>query len=61
MAENKGKRTYVARSDSSISTLQANIEKTFGLPEGSIRIVKPSGRAKRADASVQSLCDEWNS
>lgn len=59
MTEVNAKCYRAARSDGSIGSLQTTIEETFNLPEGSIRIVKPNGRAKRADASVQSLRSEW--
>jgi len=48
-----------ARSDASIESTQRNLEKTFGLPRGSVRLVYPNGRKARSDASVGSLVENW--
>lgn len=52
-------RTNRAREDASVEVIQDKIEAVFGLPSGSVRIVKPDGRKKRADASIASLREEW--
>lgn len=48
-----------ARSDASLGTLQAEIEKKFSLPPGSVRIVRPDGRKMRSDATVRRLKAVW--
>jgi len=48
-----------AKSDCSIESLQKNIEETFGLPEGSIKIVYPTGRKARTDSDVGALRRSW--
>lgn len=48
-----------ARADSSLATLQRSIERDYGLPAGSIRIVRPDGRKVRSDARVGHLRREW--
>jgi len=48
-----------ARSDSTIRKLAAAIEAVRGLPVGSVRIVAPSGRKMRDDASVAALRARW--
>ena len=48
-----------ARADSSLATLQRSIERDYGLPQGSIRIVRPDGRKVRCDAKVAHLRREW--
>jgi hypothetical protein len=52
-------RYRTARSDAPIGTITAKIEDVFGLPEGSVVLIKPDGRKKRSNASIQSLRDEW--
>lgn len=52
-------RVRKAKSDGSIGTLQNSIEKSFGLPEGSIKVVYPSGRKARSDADVGALKKHW--
>lgn len=49
-----------ARSDASLGTLQEEIEKKFGLPPGSVRIVRPDGRKMRTDATVCRLRTTWD-
>lgn len=53
-------RVYQARQDASIFTIQNKIEIIFGLPVGSVKLVRPDGKKKRSDASVQSLRHEWS-
>lgn len=54
------RRTYVARSDSSIGTLIQRINEVFGLPEGSVKIFKPDGARLRADSTVGRLRELWD-
>lgn len=49
------KRFRSARSDASVSTIRAQIEKDYGLPEGSVQLVKPDGEKIRGHASVGTL------
>lgn len=48
-----------AKADGSVGTLQRTLEKNFGLPTGSVRIVYPSGRKARVDADVGALRNHW--
>jgi hypothetical protein len=43
------------RSDATVATGQREIERVFGLPEGSVRLHLPSGRPARADKASM-LC-----
>ena len=52
-------RARKAKADGSVGTLQKTIEKTFGLPADSIKIVYPSGRKARVDADVGALRAHW--
>jgi hypothetical protein len=52
-------RQRKAKADGSIGTLQKTIEKNYGLPAGSIKVVYPSGRKARSDADVGALRDHW--
>jgi len=48
-----------ARSDASVSSIVQTIEKKLGLPSGSVKLVYPSGRKARIDATVGSLLAHW--
>ena len=48
-----------ARSDATIESIQRTLENKFGLPSGSVKLVYPSGRKARADATVASLVAHW--
>lgn len=48
-----------ARNDASISSIQKTMEKKFGLPEGSVKLVNPNGRKIRSDATVGTLVSNW--
>ncbi len=52
-------RQRKAKADGSVGTLQKTIEKNYGLPAGSIKIVYPSGRKARIDADVGALRTHW--
>lgn len=55
----KPSRFRKVRSDASIGSTQRILERTFGLPSGSIRLIYPSGRKARSDASVGALIKYW--
>lgn len=55
-----GIRYRRARSDSTLGTLQVEIERTFGLPPGGVRLVRPDGRKMRSDALVRSFRECWD-
>ncbi len=48
-----------ARADGSVKTLKKTIEEKFGLPKGSVQIVKRGGKKIRGDATVESLIESW--
>lgn len=48
-----------AKADGSIGALQKTLEKKFGLPTGSVKLVYPSGRKARIDADVGALRRHW--
>jgi hypothetical protein len=52
-------RQRKAKSDGYVGTLQKTIEKNYGLPSGSIKIVYPSGRKARIDTDVGALRMHW--
>ena len=52
-------RQRKAKADGSVGTLQKTIEKNYGLPAGSIKVVYPSGRKARIDADVGALRAHW--
>lgn len=49
-----------ARSDARLAAIQETIETKLGLPTGCVRIIAPSGRKMRKDATVRRLKNEWN-
>ena len=53
------KRYRSANANAWIETIQATIEEEMRLPEGSVRLVYPSGRKARSDATVGSLRRRW--
>ena len=57
----KPSRFRKAREDASIVSIQTTMEKKFGLPSGSVKLVYPSGRKARADSTVGLLKKRWES
>lgn len=53
------RRKFNLRRDATVSTGQREIERVFGLPEGSVRLHLPSGRPARADKSIDALLDGY--
>lgn len=55
----KALRFKKARADACVESIQATIECDYGLPAGSVRLLRPDGTPKRRDASIASLRDEY--
>lgn len=55
----KPARHRAARADASVGTIKRKIEKTFGLPRGSISLLGPDGRSLRANALISTLRRRW--
>ncbi len=55
----KPARHRAARADASVGTIKRKIEKTFGLPRGSISLLGPDGRSLRANALIATLRRRW--
>ena len=55
----KPTRYRVAKKDASIESIQTTLEKKFGLPAGSIKLIYPSGRKARSDSTVGALRAHW--
>lgn len=53
------KRYQRARTDASIEAIQGKLEKAFGLPSGSVRLVYPGGRKMPLDFTVGDLRSRW--
>lgn len=53
------KRKFNLRRDASIATATCEIERVFGLPEGSVRFQLPSGRRARSDKSIGALLSDY--
>ena len=54
------KRNNILKSDASLKAAASAIEKTFGLPEGSVKLVKKDGIKMREDATVQTFRNHWD-
>ncbi|WP_200960814.1 hypothetical protein [Duganella sp. Root198D2] len=52
-------RMNAARSDASVAKIRQTIENLFGLPEGSVALCGPDGRALRGDALIKTLRRRW--
>ena len=57
--ERRARRKNVLRVDASVGTGQRKIEKVFGLPHGSVRLMKPKGKSAKSNMSVGGLLDKW--
>lgn len=55
-----GTRFKSARSDATLKTIKANIEKVFGLPAGSVAIVAPGNRKTDPHSTVKDLKETWS-
>jgi hypothetical protein len=53
-------RYRAARADASVGSIRRRIEAVFGLPEGSVDLCGPDGRALRADARIATLRRRWS-
>lgn len=52
-------RFRAARVDASIGSIARRIEKNFKLPDGSVRLVLPSGRTAHRDGKISNLLRRW--
>ena len=53
------RRTRSLRRDSSVASAEREIERVFGLPKGSVRLVNPNQRKARSDKMVGALLSDW--
>ena len=53
-------RFRAARVDASVGSIIRSIERDYGLPEGSVRIVLPSGRRAHVDGKIANLLKRWD-
>ena len=52
-------RYRAARSDARLKTIKSKIEQVFGLPEGSVLLCGPDGKALRSNAKIATLRKRW--
>jgi len=57
--EYPAKRKYVLRRDATVANGQREIESVFGLPQGSVHLMRPTGRRARGDKTVNALLADW--
>ncbi|UEM40151.1 hypothetical protein [Pectobacterium aquaticum] len=55
MSQEKARRQRNARSDASVGSIEKHIEKTYGLPEGSVQINNKNGKNSRSDQKIKTL------
>jgi hypothetical protein len=53
-------RYRAARADASVGSIRRQIERVFGLPEGSVSLRGPDGKALRSDARIAILRRRWD-
>jgi hypothetical protein len=58
-APEKPGRYRVARSDATVAIIRQKIEQLFGLPEGSVALCGPDGRALKGNAFIKTLRRRW--
>lgn len=54
-----GSRFKAARSDASVKSIQANIEKVFGHPRGCVCLLMPDDKKAKTSSSIKRLRDKW--
>ena len=52
-------RYRAARSNARVASIRQTVEQVFGLPEGSVALCGPDGRALRGDAFIKTLRRRW--
>jgi hypothetical protein len=57
--ERPARRKISLRRDSMVGNAEREIERVFGLPEGSVRLVNPDKRKARSDKLVGALLKDW--
>ncbi len=55
----KKTRHHRAHDDGILRSLKKDIERQYGLPKGSVQLVKPTKRRMREDATVLALKNAW--
>ena len=53
-------RVRGARRDASIATITKRIQKAFKLPDGSVRLLLPSGKKAHIDGRIKNLLAQWD-
>lgn len=53
-------RFRAARVDATVGAIIKRIEKDFKLPEGSVKLVLPSGRKAHLDGKILNLLKRWD-
>ncbi len=61
ITEDRARRKRSLRRDSYVGSAERQIERVFGLPEGSVRLVNPDGSDARSDKFVGAFLKDWGS
>lgn len=54
-------RYRAARVDATVGSIIKRIEQDYKLPEGSVKLVLPSGRKAHVDGKILNLLNRWDS
>jgi hypothetical protein len=57
--EQSARRTRSIRRDSCVGSAEREIERVFGLPEGSVKLVNPDGTDARSDKYIRAFLADW--
>lgn len=57
--EEPARRKRSIRRDSCVGSAEREIERVFGLPEGSVRLINPDGGDARSDKSIGTFFTDW--
>jgi hypothetical protein len=58
-SERPARRKISLRRDASVGSAEREIERVFGMPKGSVRLVNPDYRKARSDKLVGALLTDW--
>jgi len=57
--KSSARRGRAIKTNASVGSACSIIETNFGLPEGSVRLILPSGKNARRDKSIGKLLSDW--
>ena len=55
----RARRWLAARVDASVGSIERHIERTYRLPDGSVRLVLPNRKSARRDKKIGAFLRDW--